>query len=915
MSTHTHDSFSHHSSHRLPALDLHLHRFDHSTCGTRHYHLAAPGPENVFLVGLHTLPEDDTGVAHILEHTALCGSERYPVRDPFFMMLRRSLNTFMNAFTASDWTAYTFASENRKDFFNLLDVYLDAVFAANLDVLDFRQEGHRVEFTDPGNAASPLQFCGVVYNEMKGSMSSPVSQLWRSLMPHLLPDGTYSNNSGGDPAHIPELTHQGLVDFYHRHYHPSNAVFMTFGDIEPASLQEQFETRVLHRYQRGERVSVAPQPRFSKPQQVRETYPSSDTDTSGKTHQVIAWLLGDSTDAAAMLKTNLLSDLLLGDSAAPLRQLLEHSDLGIAPSPLCGLDGDQREMIFICGLEGSNPDATDAFAELVTAELERLAEVGIDQSRLESALHQLELSQREIGGDGFPFGLQLILCALPATFHGGEVERMLDCEQTLAELGEEIGRPGFCQRMVRELLLDNPHRVHLVMAPDPNLPTAMAEREQQQLQQIRARMSSEQQQDCLSLADTLQQRQSQPQNADALPCLSLSDIPPEIRYTHGERGEAGPLTCTSYTAGTNGLVYADLIAPMPALDDQQRPLLGLYNYLLPQLGAGERDYLQQQLWKSAHTGGLGSRSSIQPLRDDPDRVHGLQVLSASALMRNAEPMAQLLHETLERARFDEPKRIRDCLQRLLAAKTRSIADNGHQLALLAASAALRPLASMGHQQDGLVGLLALRELEQRLQDDQALDSFCEQLQALHRHLWSGECELLLIGREEDIPGCQHAFAEHFPERPGAPLSAFFDLPPVTAGGDSGWLIEAQVNYCARAFPTTAADSEDCAALAVLGPFLRDGYLHRTIREQGGAYGGGAGHDSAQGLFRFFSYRDPRMVETLNDFHLAIDWAMQTPDREQSMTESILSTIGGLDKPRLTPGRGPQLLLRGTARTR
>ncbi|MCK5647634.1 MAG: insulinase family protein, partial [Gammaproteobacteria bacterium] len=218
-------------SEKIESLDIIINQFQHKKTGALHYHIAADNDENVFLVALRTIPTDSTGVAHILEHTALCGSKKYPVRDPFFMMIRRSLNTFMNAFTSSDWTAYPFASQNRKDFNNLLDVYLDAVFFSRLDELDFAQEGHRLEFEQADDVNSELQFKGVVFNEMKGAMSSTVSALWQSVSKYLFPTVTYHFNSGGEPTDIPDLSYEQLKEFYEVHYHPSNAVFMTFGNI------------------------------------------------------------------------------------------------------------------------------------------------------------------------------------------------------------------------------------------------------------------------------------------------------------------------------------------------------------------------------------------------------------------------------------------------------------------------------------------------------------------------------------------------------------------------------------------------------------------------------------------------------------------------------------------------------------
>ncbi len=245
-----HPAFEWQRSQLLESLNITVEEYRHRKTGAMHYHLGSDYDENVFLVALRTVPMDSTGVAHILEHTALCGSERFPVRDPFFMMLRRSLNTFMNAFTSSDWTAYPFASQNRKDFNNLLEVYLDAVFFSRLDPLDFAQEGHRLEFADPGNPDSDLVYKGVVFNEMKGAMSSVPSQLWHTLCKYLFQTTTYHYNSGGDPECIPDLSYEQLKKFYKTHYHPSNAIFMTFGDIPAHEHQAKFEELALARFDR-----------------------------------------------------------------------------------------------------------------------------------------------------------------------------------------------------------------------------------------------------------------------------------------------------------------------------------------------------------------------------------------------------------------------------------------------------------------------------------------------------------------------------------------------------------------------------------------------------------------------------------------------------------------------------------------
>jgi len=307
MNAQAHPAFEFLRSERIESLNIEVEEYRHRKTGAQHIHINADNPENVFLVALRTVPTDSTGVAHILEHTALCGSEKYPVRDPFFMMIRRSLNTFMNAFTSSDWTAYPFASQNKKDFNNLLDVYLDAVFFSRLDELDFAQEGHRVEFAEPDNANSPLEYKGVVFNEMKGAMSSVPSTLWHTMCKYLYPTTTYHYNSGGDPECIPDLTHEQLKAFYKTHYHPSNAIFMTFGDTAARELQACFEERALARFDRLDvEISVPDEKRYQEPIAIEEPYAfNEEGSTDNKTHIVMSWLLGKATDLEASMEAHL----------------------------------------------------------------------------------------------------------------------------------------------------------------------------------------------------------------------------------------------------------------------------------------------------------------------------------------------------------------------------------------------------------------------------------------------------------------------------------------------------------------------------------------------------------------------------------------------------------------------------------
>lgn len=889
----------------IDALGVTLCEYRHRNTGASHYHIEADNAENVFLVALRTLPNDSKGVAHILEHTALCGSEKYPVRDPFFMMIRRSLNSFMNAFTSSDWTAYPFASSNRKDFDNLLQVYLDAVFFSRLHPLDFAQEGHRLEFSERDNPSSPLQYKGVVFNEMKGAMSSIPSRLWHTLCKHLFPTVTYHHNSGGDPESIPDLSYEELKEFYSTHYHPSNAIFMTYGDIGAAEHQARFEELALNRFSALDKhIAVNDEKRYHAPMRVQESYPlPPDEDASGKTHIVLSWLLGKSTDLDSLLEAQLLAGILLDNSASPLLQALETSELGSSPSPMCGLEDSMREMVFACGLEGSEIEHRDAVEELVLGTLRRLIVEGVDPQQVESVLHQLELQQREISGDGYPYGLQLILNSLGAATHRGKPLEILDLDPALARLREKIADPHYIPSLL-ENLLDNPHRVTLVFSPDTQYQARAQQAEQDKLRAIQASLSETQQQAIIDQAQALAERQTEQEDESILPKVGLDDVAldiPELAYSDSSYGA---LPCCHYARGTNGLIYQQLLIELPALNDDEIGLLSLYTQTLTEIGLGQRSYLDVQAHQAAVCGGISAYTSIRGDINNPQQLKAYLVLSSKALNRNVQAQAQLMRDTLEAPRFDEYDRIHDMLLQMKARKESSITGNGHAYAMTAACAGMSPVAKIAQSMSGLDAVLQLRSLSEASSDAAGKQSLAQSLQALHSKVLAAKRQLLVIGEESNLASSQAELAAvwtDFQASGSTPLAVDH-----TGGAKREfWAANSQVNFCATAYPTVASGHPDAAPLSVLAVYLRNGILHRSIREQGGAYGGGASQDSNIAAFRFYSYRDPRLRETLADFDAAITWMLETPVNDDSLEQAILGVVGSIDKPGSPAGEAKQ----------
>ena len=901
----SHPTFDLIRTRRIPSLNISVQEYVHRSTRARHYHLASEDANNAFLVAFPTVPQNSTGVAHILEHTTLCGSERFPVRDPFFMMIRRSLNTFMNAFTGSDWTAYPFASQNRKDFDNLLQVYLDAVFFPRLDPLDFAQEGHRLELVEPDRPDSPLAFKGVVYNEMKGAMSSPTRQVWQTLQSHLFPTTTYHYNSGGDPEEIPKLTYEQLRAFHEEHYHPSNAVFMTYGCFPVQEHQVRMEEWALRRFGRREiNLTIPDERRYAQPIAVEGTYTLDPAeDSQRKTHVVLGWLLGHTADLRELMRAHLLAGVLLDNSASPLRHALETSELGTAPSDLCGLEDSMRQACFVAGIEGSDPDKAEAVQQLILDVLHEVATRGVPQEQVESVLHQLELSQREIGGGRFPYGLQLMVRALPAILHEGDPVGVLDIDPVLNDLRTRIRDPEFVKGLARQMLLDNLHRVRLTMAPDTELAARRAAAETERLATIRASLTPEDIRRLAEQAAALKARQARRDDPDILPKVGLGDIPDDLKIPEGRPGRVNGMPAFWFSQGTNGLVYTQLVVDLPELEPQLVDDLSLFCECITEVGCGHRDYLETQAWQAAVSGGISARISLRAEISDVQRARGVFVLAVKGLLRNQEAFSDLLQQTFAQPRFDELSRLRDLVAQLRAEQEATVTDHGHALALAAASAGMGPCGILTHRWDGLEGIRRLKLLDQALDDREALRAFAGRLERIHAALLRAPSQLLVVSEETPQEDLRRALDQRlsFLAQEQSSGQSCFVPDPASFVVREGWRTSTEVSFCAKAYASVPQGDPDAPALTVLGPFLRNGFLHRAIREQGGAYGAGAGHSPNTGSFRFYSYRDPRLGETLADFDRALDWLHSEPHDPRQLEEAILGIISEIDRPESPAG--------------
>jgi Zn-dependent M16 (insulinase) family peptidase len=872
----------------IPLLDVNAQIYNESEFNCKHIHLESDSNEKVFMVAFRTIPKDSTGVAHILEHTALCGSKKYPVRDPFFMMIRRSLNTFMNAFTSSDWTAYPFATLNKKDFNNLLGVYLDSAFFPNLDNLDFAQEGHRLEFQEKNNPESEIEIKGVVYNEMKGAMSSITSQLWHGMSKHLYSSSTYKHNSGGDPENIIDLSHEDLVNFHQKHYHPSNATFFTFGNVDPLEIQSFIKENVLDNFlPSDEVVAVKNEDRLESPKVVSDFYNPQPGDENNH-HIVLSWLLNESHNPVQLLETYLMSNILLDNSASPLRKVLENTKLGKSPSPLTGLEADQKELVFAAGLEGIDSNKSKEVEKLIMDCLTKLVEDGVPKDLIDSSLHQLEIRQREITGSGMPFGLQIMLTCLPACIHNDNPLNVLDLDSAFNTIKNNLKSDNYIENLIDKNLIKNNHRLTYSLIPDTELNKKNEEKIQNKVFEITKNFSSDDKKKLIKLANDLEKRQNSSDDPEVLPKVTKEDIPKTRNY-------ASPLTFTKnestnyfYKTGTNGIVYHSMIFPCEALDENELKVASLFSNTLTDIGLGKDSYEDIQKYQSSITGGISASFITLPDKKDDTFKLALKV-SSKSLEGNESFMQDLILRTVKESIFDETNRIQELLEFIASDNEKSVIQNGHILSMSNAASQISDIASTNDLTSGLRFIHNTNHLSKLVNEQSELTKYLELLSSINSKISNTPTHLFTASALDKANlNLNFTINENINLYKNQNLIALQSTPV-------GWITGSQVCFCAEAFPTVDFRHEDAPALTVLGTVLRNGYLHSAIREKGGAYGAGASQDSNNKVFKFFSYRDPKCTETFNEFKKSREWSINNITEEQ-LEEGVLGVISSIDKP-------------------
>lgn len=878
-----------------------LREITHEPTGAQVMQLENDDPENLFCLSFKTLPSSSSGVAHILEHTVLCGSRKFPIKDPFFAMTRRSLNTFMNALTGSDFTCYPAASQVEKDYYNLLDVYIDAVFHPQLKEVSFLQEGHRLEFSEKDNPKSRLEYHGIVFNEMKGGMASADSRLWHTMMAELFPDLPYGYNSGGDPKEIPKLTYDELISFHETYYHPSRCLFFFYGNFPLKKQLDFIAEKALKSVMKQPPIPNIPaQKRFSAPRTFKQHFPINESEElANKTMVAFGWVTAPLVEQDDVLALSVLDSVLMDTDASPLKLPLLKSGLCIHADAFMDIEMSEVPYLIVC--KGTEEKYAEKLEKLLLETLAKIAKEGIPQELIDTAIHQLEFARTEIVGDSSPFGLTLFMRSALAKQHGCPPENALKIHSHFEKLIKFAKDPHYFPSLIRKYLIDNPHRVRLVMLPDPHLAAKEQQDEKHALEKIKQSLTKEQTTSILNQAKMLAQyqKETEHQNIDILPKVSLEDVPLATHDFSLKQDSFGDLGLFHHNCFTNQILYADLVLDIPPLTEEELPYLQLLTSFISEIGAGPRDWQANLAYIQSYTGGVGASAALHVQCDAPHLMKPSFTLRGKALYREKEKLITLMKEMVLSPRFEDKKRIQELVLQLNTAMQNRFNRQAFRYAL---QLALSGFSSACHLSNSLFGLPYYKAVQQMAKTVKAKpNQIIEQLLSLKEKLFCHKPPHLVLSCDEKLYAEMRK--QEFFGLGDLPLKAptawknGFEYAPVISQARA---ISSPVAFTVQAFPSIDFIHPHAPAMSAAMLLFENKILHRKIREEGGAYGTGATFNPSFKNFYFHSYRDPHIKQTLATFQQAIEAMARGEFTERDLEEAKLGVIQSMDQP-IAPG--------------
>ncbi len=877
----------------VPGIRASAEFFEHSATGARLLRLHAPDdPENLFAIIAPTPPPDDTGVPHIMEHSLLAGSRKYPVKEPFFELVKISMASFINAMTSQAYTVYPVASPVPRDFLNLAEVYLDAYFHPLLEEETLSREGHHLAPSNPDDPASPLTVNGIVYNEMKGVYSTPEHLLFELITAKITPDTPLGRSSGGDPDHIPELTYKQFLDFHKLRYHPSNSLILTYGDADIEKLLPLIDAS-LKGFGKAAPSQVMPrQPRWTKPRFSTEKYPaSSEAELKERTFLSLCWLSGDALRPEDSIASEILSNLLLGNDAAPLKKALIDSKLG-ADLSYSGSMEHAYEQAFLVSLKGSEPGRAKAFEALVLKVLSELAEGCFDEPAVRAAFNQLRYEFQEIKSLQ---PLQVLNFVARTWPYGGDPLAFLNAGELIASCERRwLDDPRLFNKMIAERLLENQHRLLLELAPDLSVAKERQEAFAKKMDAVKAGLSEAQLKEIAEKAAALKARQTVPNSPEQLaklPQLRRDGLPAKPIHIPFKKTELSGVDTLRNEIFSNGVNYLELDVDMDGLPEELTELLPLYAELFRKAGVEGQGYEDVARRRAALTGGLWCHQSAMRHASKPGLSLKRLRFGMKALDAQFEGALPLFGDLALRLDPLDKARLREVLTQSVAALRSALVNNGNLTAAREAAKGLSKEAALDWLWNSPQALRLLQRLEQGF--DKEAGPLIERLLAIREFIRSkGRWTLSFTGSGKAFSQLPELLAGRPSPAASGSAGAFVPGSPVR----KALVAPLQIAHCAEALPGLPLSHPDTPLLQLASYIATFDYMLPFIRLKGNAYGAGCRLNTDSCVLSLSSFRDPHIAETVAVFEGLKSFFQEAKWSELDIERAVIGSMKEAVKP-------------------
>ena len=887
---------------RIDEINGTAYEMKHEKSGARLIYIDSPDSNKVFNIAFRTTPHNSTGVAHIMEHSVLCGSRKFPLKEPFVELVKGSLNTFLNAMTYPDKTMYPVASKNDKDFHNLMDVYLDAVFYPRVreDTEIVMQEGWHYELED---ADDELTYKGVVFNEMKGVYSSPDSVLERQMMRELFPDTTYGVDSGGDPDYITDLTYEEFQEFYRVHYHPSNSYIFLYGDM---NIEEQLaflnDEYLSHFDAIDVHTEVALQAPFTEGKVVSYPYSvGSEEPIDNRTLHSFAYVLPDVTPEHS-LAFEVLTHALLTSPAAPLKQALVKAGIG---SDISGYYLDSiRQPMWTVQATGSNLDKQADLQRIVESTLQELCDKGLDKELLEASLNSIEFALRESDFGGRPIGLAYIIRMMDNWLYDNDPLELLHYEEALANIRKGLAGTYF-EDLIRHSILNNNHKVLVSIYPERGLQERKDSEVKEHLATVKANMSSEEIEAIVEQTKRLKIRQETPDSDEALasiPLLELSDLNPNIEAVERRESKIGNTTVHFVSTFTKGINYVGLYFKLNCLTEEELFYADILSDILGRIDTSERGYEALAKDINMNLGGLSSDITAISKDGKRDEFTPLMIVRAKALHSKLPDLCRLINEVVQKADYSDDQRLTELVQESKAIWDNEAFRRGNSIV---SQRVMAQVSAVGKFRDnGNLGYY--QKISELASNPAALPLLPEKLAEVARKIFrANNVDIMFVGEEGELEAFENLMKPFVETWDTTELSD--DVLQITRlSGNDGIVTAGKVQYVAQGGNFIDHGFKHVGPMSVLETILRYEYLWIRIRVQGGAYGAFANFYD-DGNMIFCSYRDPNLLETLDVYKELPQYLRDFTLTDREMRKYIIGTMSSLDLPMTPALRGPRAM--------